>query len=135
MSFNKAPSRVQHSRVLLLGEFCRKSGQEPDLHRLNAALHEDGSTVGELKVRVMILILHQTVVRRFGDVDLARLTGGLRSAGQVDRVAKQTVARHSLADHSGDHLARVQADGQFLMQEKKRERRERDKGEDEQESE
>ena len=36
-------------------------------------------------------------------------SGGLHAAGDVDRVAKETVSRHGDSDHSSDHRATVQA--------------------------
>jgi hypothetical protein len=49
------------------------------------------------------------LVRIFRDVDLSRYTRGLRPAGQVHGVAEQTVPRHPMTDHAGDHLAAVYA--------------------------
>lgn len=70
----------------------------------------------------MILVLHQAVVGGLSDVDFARFSGGLSSAGQVDRVAKKAVAWHTFSNHTSDHFTRVNANGQFLPKQMKKEK-------------
>ena len=55
------------------------------------------------------------LVSILGDVDPARCSCRLGSAGQVDSVAKETIARHPLADDSRHYLAAVDADRDLLQ--------------------
>lgn len=52
------------------------------------------------------------------DVDGPRDTSGLATARHVDGVSEEAVARHAVADYSGHHLTRVDADGYTLESEK-----------------
>lgn len=56
-----------------------------------------------------------SLVRVFGHVDLAGLARGLRAARQVDRVAKETVAGHAVADHARHDLTGVDPNSDFLQ--------------------
>ncbi|MPC20343.1 hypothetical protein E2C01_013283 [Portunus trituberculatus] len=47
-------------------------------------------------------------------VDSSLLSRSLRPRGDVDSVAKETVARHPLSYHARHHLASVDADGNLL---------------------
>jgi len=44
-----------------------------------------------------------------GCVLVRTFSGGLHAAGDVDRIAKETVSRHRDSDHSADHRSTVQA--------------------------
>ena len=49
-------------------------------------------------------------VRVFRNVDLSRFPSGLGSAGQIDGVTEQTVARHAMANDTGNGFTGMYAD-------------------------
>ena len=59
----------------------------------------------------MVLVL----VSELGHVDFALDTGGFASWRQVDRVAKETVAWHTVADHARHHLAAIYSDRNLAL--------------------
>lgn len=66
------------------------------------------TTRSDLKLRHDVLNFN-LLVCVFRNVDLSRYARGLRPAGQIHGVAEQTVPRHPVTDHAGDHLAAVYA--------------------------
>lgn len=102
----------------IIHSFIRGASQEPCFHWLRSPFHQHWATVREPEIRVMVLVLQQTIVSSLGYVNLARLARGFRSRCQIDSVAEQTVSRHSLANHSRHHFTTMNANGQLLMAEK-----------------
>lgn len=51
----------------------------------------------------------------FGYVDFALFSCSFRSTGEIDGVAKQTVAGHAMANYPCDHFTAVYPDGNFLQ--------------------
>lgn len=66
-----------------------------------------------VKCKKIICIFHSPI-SFLADVDTSWHTRGLCAACQVHCVAEEAVARHTIADNSGHHLARMDANCHLL---------------------
>lgn len=61
-----------------------------------------------------------SLVSFLADIDSSRNSGGFRPRRNINGVAEQAVARHSMSNHSRHDLARMNADGDSLGSEKEK---------------
>lgn len=68
---------------------------------------------------MLLFWLPYSPIGLLADVNAPGHSGGLSAAGEIDRVAKEAIARHTIPNDAGDHLARMDANGDLLQKERR----------------